>query len=281
MNDRVEVQFRKHFVAWQAANVVNAPTIANAPSIVDRAFVPLAHVTRQRHLFDRARPGDAIWLIGRYTALSPAPASLIGCIVVEEKILEGPNFRINASPQSLWLGWNDASQLLSTVHFRHKYGARPPLPHVGLAQQFQTTREVAESSQEALTRFAQELNLRPKLFISYRWAASTELMKWLLPVVESLGYSVWIDRWSTPRRLNDLGKSQLDEAIEVLLRRAIEGCQAMLAITDDKYHSSKWTSFEYNFAKNNGVRICEFSSNLLNQEPKVKLVDYLGELLFS
>jgi hypothetical protein len=266
---------RNHFIAWQAANISNAPRLASVLSIVERAAIPLEHVTRQRHLFDRARKGDAIWLLGRYASLSAASASLIGCIIVDEKIIDGEIFRFKALPESFWLGWNDISQLFSTLEFLRGASSRTVFPDIGLAQQFQTTRQVAHGSQEKLAKYAEKLKARPKLFLSYRWGASTDLMKYLLPAIDRLGYSAWVDRWSGPRRFKSSGRLEPEETVRELLGGAIADSQILLAIADEGYHSAVWTSFEYRAAKDAGIRICEVTAQSLRGLSTRELVDFL------
>lgn len=269
-----------HFIAWQSRRVVNAPQILDQASIAERSFAPVAHVTRQRNLFERINVGDLIWLAGRYPILSDAAASLIGRIVVSEKTIENSVVRFAASPESYWLGWNDASRLMMTLAFNNKGITKALDAHVGIAQQLQTTREIANACYEILEGYALDVRSKPTIFVSYRWALSSDVMRFLLPALEAVGYSVWIDRWSGPRRFKEGRTNQPDDTVKMLISSAIGHCQAMLAIIDEKYHTGEWTSFEYATASMTGTSIYDVSDAQLRANYEAGgIIDYLQRVL--
>lgn len=269
-----------HFIAWQSRGVVNAPQIPDQASIAERSFAPVAHVTRQRNLFERINVGDMIWLTGRYPILSDAAASLIGRIVVSEKTIENSVLRFAASPESYWLGWNDASRLMMTLAFNNKGITKALDADVGIAQQLQTTREIANACYEMLEGYALDVRSKPMIFVSYRWALSSDAMRFLLPALEAVGYSVWIDRWSGPRRFKEGRANQPEDTVKMLISSAIGHCQAMLAIIDENYHTSEWTSFEYVAASMTGTSIYEVSDAQLRANYKAgRIIDYLQQVL--
>ncbi|MDX8501921.1 toll/interleukin-1 receptor domain-containing protein [Mesorhizobium sp. VK4C] len=254
-----------HFISWQSRGVANAPQISDQASIADRSFAPVAHVTRQRRLFRRINVGDSIWIAGRYPMLSDAAGSLIGRIDVADKTMEGSVLRFAASPESYWLPWNDASRLMMSLAFNNKGMTRALDLNVGIAQQLQTTREIASPFCEVLETYASAVRHRPMIFVSYRWALSSDVMRFLLPALEAIGCSVWIDRWSGPRRFKEGRANQPKDTVKMLLSKAIGHCHAMFAIVDSDYHTGEWTSFEYTAASTIGVPIHEFSGARLRQ----------------
>ncbi|WP_217574941.1 toll/interleukin-1 receptor domain-containing protein [Mesorhizobium sp. GbtcB19] len=249
-------------------------------SIADRSFAPVAHVTRQRRLFELIKVGDSIWLAGCYPVLSPAAASIIGRIVVAEKTMENSVLRFAAAPGSYWLAWNDASQLMKTLEFDNKGIARALNVDVGIAQQLQTTRKVSNAHCETLEAYASEIRRRPMIFVSYRWTASTDVMRFLLPGLEAVGYSVWIDRWSGPRRFKGGRTNQPENIVKQLLSTAMGQCCAMVAIVDENYYNSEWTSFEYATASTIGVPTYGFSDVWLRNAYQANdLIDNLRDVL--
>ncbi|WP_413711808.1 hypothetical protein [Rhizobium sp. Rhizsp82] len=228
-----------HALTWQASKSSSAPEVGAGISIVGRAERPFGHATRQQRLDGILEVGDTIWIMGRYQLLSPVAASLIGRIDIEAKTREGNSVSFKASDKSFWLPWNDAGPIIGSIQ---SLGASENLPlrPRRLAQQLQTTKVLSSSSAESVTSFAEALRMRPVAFLSYSWSRSTDLLSTLLPLLSDLGFGVWVDRWSGPRRF----KNEPDPLVEELLTRAVAKSALLISLTGDDSISRKWTDFE-------------------------------------
>ncbi|WP_416409618.1 toll/interleukin-1 receptor domain-containing protein [Agrobacterium rosae] len=160
-----------------------------------------------------------------------------------------------ASPESHWLPWNDASLVLSSIKLNSRTGPAFLSPSVGLAQQLQTTREIAPSSYELMESFSVELRARPSVFISYIWAAATDILPALLPALSEAGFAIWVDRWSGPRRFKDGRNLQPADLVTKFIADAVVKSDLVLALVSDEYDTSRWTSLETSLAQENSKPI--------------------------
>ncbi|NTF34746.1 toll/interleukin-1 receptor domain-containing protein [Rhizobium skierniewicense] len=241
----------KSVLAWQAASAARAPVLPQGGSIVERAPQPVAHVTRQKRLAELLAIGDTIWVVGRYAKLSHASVSLIGRIVIAKKTIKDGAVTFLASRESHWLPWNNASLLLSSMELNSRHGPVFLSPSVGMAQQLQTTREIASGSTELIERFSADLKARPSAFISYNWTATTDILPVLLPALSEAGFAIWVDRWSGPRRIKDGKNFQPADLITKLIADAIVSSDLVVALVSDAYEASRWTSLEGSIAREN------------------------------
>lgn len=232
----------KNVLAWQAASVARTPILPQGGSIVERAPQPVAHVTRQKRLAELLAIGDTIWLVGRYAKLSHASVSLIGRIVIAKKTLKDGAVTFLASRESHRLPWNNASLVLGSVELNSRHGPVFLSPSVGIAQQLQTTREIASGSKELIERFSADLKARPSVFINYNWTATTDILPVLLPALSEAGFAIWVDRWSGPRRIKDGKIFQPPDLITKLIADAIVSSDLVVALVSDEYEASRWTS---------------------------------------
>lgn len=255
----------QHVLAWQSTSITDAPVVGEGMSVVDRAHRPIAHKTDQRRLRGLLAQGDSIWIVGRYRSLSNAAASIIGRIIISEKRESGKSTTFAAAPESYWLPWNDAYDLLHQVELKGKRGSAFLMPEVDPAQQLQTTRQVAASSHDLLASFADDLRRRLSVFVSYSWSSSADLMPHLLPALAGAGCSIWIDRWSGPRRFKEDGKSQPNEIVEQLLADAIHKTDLVIAVIAATYETGLWTTYEASTARNKNKSVIQIPDQLLRQ----------------
>jgi TIR domain len=259
---------KRHFLAWiPHERPDTAPIIDDKSSISTRAFKPTAHVTGQR-LAQRVRTGDIIWLVGSYRRMGRPEASFDGRIVVANVRKEGNKLIFAAGDGSAWLPWVDSTELLYSCKFATRRGLITLERSRALGQQLRFTLQISSRSALEVEGFARAVLRRPSLFVSYRWAKSSDVVAALIPMLSALGYAVWWDRWSGPRRLAK--EKAPSPELALMLAMAIEHASTALVVlspgyrtrlhafthatscpsqrrrTSPKYHRKpRWTELEY------------------------------------
>jgi hypothetical protein len=229
------------FLVWLPARRPAQLKIPDPATLAERGLRPQGHFTGQRHLLKRVAVGDRLWLFraGLYGLKPPAVDALMIAGSVEA---DGTGVWMAAAPGSRWFGWNDASDLMARLRFAAGDLDAAIDPGRPLGPQLQTVRQLRDGRD--LLAFAEAVERRPSLFVSYRWREARKLVSEVVVAAAEAGFAPWVDRWSAPRRLAQGDESAPPAELSALLVNAIGASSAAVVIDTASWGTSGWTAVE-------------------------------------
>lgn len=235
---------------------------------------PVGHATDQAFgAATEVRPGDTIWLVSwLLVGRERMPPSVDARIVVAADggwspaavaALRAARARVfPATAASSWLPLLDASALFEALRVETRSGPRPllrdPVSPTGrarvvghrLALGARNLRRLAPRSARALADWARDRAARP-VFVSYRWSDGEPAARALVTTLAAAGVPLWWDRWSVPRRLDELSPEQATPQLLAGLPGALERCHSAIRVRTPAYGSSRWTERESDWIEAN------------------------------
>ncbi|MEN3974033.1 hypothetical protein [Emcibacter sp. SYSU 3D8] len=226
----------RQFLVWIPRRRTAATASArDAEPLAERAARPIGYATRQPHMHRLLRPGDRLWFVGSDRKFGLAQPSLDAELVVGSLILDSGALKVRAGDGSRWLAWNNATGLLMGLRFSGRSGTLALSSARPFGVQLRTNRLLDEASAMATEHYADALDYRPGLFISYKWRDAGRLVGPVVAAAAAAGFAPWWDRWSAPRRLSRELEPTPDGDLSAFLRHAIDGSKAALVLSTPHY----------------------------------------------
>lgn len=265
-----------HILSYTKREISNRPNspAKEAPLIVDGLLKPAAHTFGEEWLWNRFARGDdlAIW---QFSCLrfgkSVLPPSLDAMVAVAAgasqpdqtmvkrlgdllAMTDGAGRRtyrygFEAGPESFFLPWADATNLLFELRFvskdakqldpgLRKFPSRIPL-------HFQSSRILTRNSAKRIHAHALDVLQRRRAFISYRWEDGTDAAVAVAQQFSRDGYACWWDRWGMSRSVAEQKASIREDSVCDIVERACEECSLAVVVNTAGYGESPWTKWEY------------------------------------
>ncbi len=243
-----------------------------------RPALPFAYASNQVRLFQRARPGDVVWVLSapRFASYR-LPPSLIARLQVRQVVdrqspasadvfipeaVEGwGRYVVLANrSQSTYYPLNNAYRALLSLTFA---GKAPPLrdcPHckrlyeagrglyAGIPAHLQTVRQLAPGSGGVMETFARTVENGQIVFLSYRRSEAGPRAMRLVERLADNDVSCWYDHWMIPEPVAKGAVSIDDALLSAALTDGLRQSTYFVALVTPTYHHSKWTAKEWQSA---------------------------------
>lgn len=240
--------------------------------------LPFAYASDQVRLFQRARPGDVVWVLSapRFADYR-LPPSLIARLQVHDvvdrqspcsadvpipKAVEGLGRYVvlaNRS-QSAYYPLNNAYHTLLSLTFAGKAPTLRNCPHckrlyeagqglyAGIPAHLQTVRQLAPGSGAIMDTFARTVESGHIAFLSYRRREAGPRAMKLVEGLTDNEVSCWYDHWMIPEPVAKGDVLIDDDLLSAALTDGLRQSTYFVALVTPTYHRAKWTAQEWQSA---------------------------------